>query len=60
MPWADVEQKTMLDQAQRYSAGFAGGVIFVTKSEDLAEHYSDVFRNAGIANFRFVITPAEG
>lgn len=56
-PWAVKEQQTMINQAAKYSAGFDGGVIYHTNSSQLASHYSQVFNNAGISNFRFVITP---
>jgi filamentous hemagglutinin len=48
----------MIDQASKYSAGFEGGVIYHTNSTELVAHYTEVFNNAGITNFRFVITPA--
>ena len=55
--WAIAEQQTMLEQAARYSANFPGGVIYHTNSVELATYYSRVFREAGITNFHFVITP---
>lgn len=57
-PWAKIEQQRMLEQARKYSAGYQGGVIYHTNSPELAAHYSQVFRDAGITNFEFFITPA--
>ncbi|MFZ6723816.1 hypothetical protein [Undibacterium sp. Ji49W] len=57
-PWAVAEQQNMLDQVIKYSSGFDGGVIYHTNSPELAAYYTQVFNNAGITNFRFVITPA--
>ena len=57
-PWAVNEQQTMVNQASKYSSGFDGGVIYHTNSAELATHYTQVFNNAGVTNFRFVITPA--
>jgi hypothetical protein len=48
----------MVRQAEAYSSGFPGGVIYYTNSSDLAVYYTRVFRNAGLTNFRFVIMPA--
>lgn len=48
----------MVDQAKKYSSGFEGGVIYHTNSPELAGHYSKVFADAGVTNFKFVITPA--
>ena len=58
-PWALAEQQSkMVDQARKYSTGFPGGVIYHTNSTDLAAHYTQVFNDAGISNFKFIITPA--
>ena len=57
--WAQAEQQAMINQARRYDAGFEGGVIYHTNSPELAAHYSDAFREAGIENFDFVITPTQ-
>ena len=57
-PWALAEQQSMLDQAKKYSEGFAD-TVYHTNSEDLAKHYSKVFTDAGIENFKFVITPTK-
>jgi YD repeat-containing protein len=57
-PWAVAEQQNVIDQAAKYSSGFEGGVIYHTNSQDFANYYSQAFSNAGITNFRFVITPA--
>ncbi|EHP38838.1 hemagglutinin-related protein, partial [Cupriavidus basilensis OR16] len=56
-PWARAEQQNMVTQAQKYAAGFDGGVVYHTNSPQLAAYYSQVFRNAGVKNFKFVITP---
>ena len=58
-PWALAEQKKMLDQAKKYSSGFDGGVVYHTNSTDLAIHYSKIFNEAGIENFKFLITPVK-
>lgn len=58
-PWAVAEQQKMVDQAFKYSAGFDGGVVYHTNSSAFASHYSKVFSDAGITNFKFVITPAK-
>lgn len=54
--WAVTEQKKMLHQAKKYEAAF-DQVIYHTNSYELASHYSAVFSNAGLKNFKFVITP---
>jgi hypothetical protein len=56
-PWAVDEQKQMIKQAQGYTLNFPGGAIYHTNSVDLGAHYTNVFRNSGVKNFRFVITP---
>ena len=58
-PWALAEQKKMLDQAKKYSSGFDGGVVYHTNSTDLAIHYSKIFNEAEIENFKFLITPVK-
>lgn len=57
-PWAVTEQRAMIDQARRYSAAFAGGAVYHTNSPELAAFYGQAFRDAGIENIRFVLTPA--
>jgi len=57
-PWAISEQQAMVNQATKYSSYFDGGVIYHTNSTELAAYYSQVFKDAGITNFKFVITPA--
>jgi filamentous hemagglutinin len=59
MPWAVAEQQNMVSQAQKYAAGFDGGVVYHTNSTELAAYYSKVFTEAGITNFKFVITPTK-
>ncbi|MEM9342846.1 MAG: hypothetical protein AAGA87_07355 [Pseudomonadota bacterium] len=56
-PWAVAEQDAMIAQARDYAAHFPGGAVYHTNSRDLAAHYSQVFRDAGIQNIEFVITP---
>lgn len=46
----------MVEQAKKYSSGFEGGVIYHTNSQELASQYSKAFTEAGVANFKFVIT----
>jgi len=48
----------MINQANLYSQGFDGGVIYYTNSEALAAYYTQAFQQAGITNFQFVITSA--
>lgn len=57
-PWAVAERQKMLEQATKYSEGFKGGVIYHTNSVELANYYTNEFRNNGVKNFRFIITPA--
>jgi hypothetical protein len=57
-PWAVDEQQEMIQQAKAYSLHFPSGVRYHTNSVDLAAHYTNVFRNFGLRNFRFIITPA--
>jgi len=59
LPFAVAERKRMVTQARNYSAGFRGGAVYHTNSTELATHYSRVFNDAGITNFRFVITPTQ-
>jgi hypothetical protein len=54
LPFAVEEQATMLQQARKYSAAF-DEVIYYSNSPELIAYYTTVFRNAGIANFRFVL-----
>ena len=56
-PWAVAEQQQMVRQAKAYSLFFSR-VVYHTNSVDLAAHYTRIFRESGIQNFRFVITPA--
>ncbi len=50
------EQAKMLEQAKRYSKEF-DEVIYHSNSQALIDHYSKVFRDAGLNNIRFVLTP---
>ena len=56
-PWSVAEQIKMVDHAKKYSSSFEGGVIYHTNSPELARHYSKAFTDAGVKNFKFVITP---
>ncbi|WP_181952484.1 hypothetical protein [Yersinia canariae] len=47
----------MVEQAKKYSAGFAGGTVYHTNSPELANHYTKAFNDAGIKNFKFIVTP---
>ncbi|WP_017912089.1 hemagglutinin repeat-containing protein, partial [Xanthomonas sp. SHU 166] len=58
-PWSVAEQTKMVDQAKKYSSGFEGGVIYHTNSPELASQYSKLFTEAGVTNFKFVITPVK-
>ena len=58
-PFALKEQQNMIKQAANYSAGFEGGVIYHINSPELAAYYTQLFQQAGITNFRFVITPVK-
>lgn len=55
-PWAIAEQNKVLNQAMKYSNAF-DKVFYHTNSVDLADCYTPIFKNAGIKNFEFVITP---
>ncbi|MGH1358704.1 MAG: hypothetical protein ACRBC3_08065 [Burkholderiaceae bacterium] len=57
-PWALAEQQKMLDQARAYDDVF-DDAIYHTNSTELADHYTKVFQDAGIENFKFVITPVQ-
>jgi len=50
-PWS------LAEQAKKYSSGFDGGVIYHTNSTELASYYSKIFNDAGVTDFKFVITP---
>lgn len=54
-PFAAAEQHEMVAQAKRYAAQF-DEVIYHSNSQALIDHYSQVFRQNGINNFRFVLT----
>lgn len=56
--WAVAEQRAMADQAKMYANGFKGEAIYYTNSPELADHYRQIFREVGINNIRFVLTPA--
>ena len=46
------EQRKMLNQAQKYNSAF-DQIIYHTNSVELANYYSDMFKNAGITNWKF-------
>ena len=48
----------MVEQAKRYDRFFEGGSIYHTNSPELASYYYRLFRAAGVAKVRFIITPA--
>ena len=58
LPFAQNTVQEMINQANLYSQGFDGGVIYYTNSEALAAYYTQAFQQAGITNFQFVITSA--
>ena len=49
----------MLLQAQKYSQAF-DEVIYHTNSRELKEHYSKVFKEAGLNNITFIETSYNG
>ena len=55
-PWAVAEQQKMLDQGVKYSRAF-DQTVYHTNSVDLVNHYTPLFQQAGVSNFKFVITP---
>jgi hypothetical protein len=57
LPWAVGERARMVTQARNYDAVF-DGIIYHTNSVDLANFYSRMLSEAGVTNFKFVITPA--
>lgn len=54
-PFAVAEQATMLEQARKYSAAF-DETIYHSNSPELIAYYTKVFEDAGITNFRFILT----
>lgn len=50
------EQNNMVIQAKKYTNSFPGGVIYHINSEELRDHYTKIFEEAGITNFQFKIT----
>ena len=54
-PFAIAEQAKMIDQAKKYSAAF-DEVIYYSNSPELIVHYTKTFQDAGITNFRFILT----
>ena len=45
----------MLEQARKYTAAF-DEVIYHSNSPELIAHYTKVFQDAGITNFRYILT----
>jgi hypothetical protein len=56
LPFAARIQADMLAQARSYSQAFSQ-VIYHSNSPELIAHYTRVFQEAGITNFRFILTP---
>ncbi len=54
-PWALKEQTAMIEQAKKYTAAF-DEVIYHTNSQEFANHYSQIFADSGINNYKFIIT----
>ena len=59
LPFASNPQNDMLLQAQKYSQAF-DEVIYHTNSRELKEHYSKVFKEAGLNNITFIETSYNG
>ena len=57
LPWAAAERARMVNQAKNYDAVF-DGIVYHTNSVELANYYSRIISEAGVSNFKFVITPA--
>ncbi|WP_424410224.1 RHS repeat domain-containing protein [Pasteurella sp. PK-2025] len=55
-PFAIKEQAKVLEQAKKYSSAFQE-TIYHTNSKEFAEHYGKIFKDAGIDNVIFQITP---
>lgn len=55
LPFALREQAKMLRQARAYSAAF-DEVIYHTNDPALRAYYKKIFEDAGIQNFRIIIT----
>ena len=55
-PWASGKIDDMLEQATKYSVTFSE-VIYHTNSMELANCYTKLFKEIGVNNFEFVITP---
>lgn len=58
-PWSAKAQREMLVQAMKYTSAYEGGVIYHTNSVEFARFYSRIFREAGLKNYDFKITPSE-
>jgi len=56
LPWAAAERARMLNQARNYNSVF-DDIIYHTNSVDLATYYSGVLPEAGVTNFKFIVTP---
>ena len=54
------QQNEIVEQAMAYSKNFPGGAIYHTNSPEFATYYNDVFKQAGIRNITFKITPVKG
>ena len=56
MEFAVKHREFIVNQAQKYSSYF-NDVVYHTNSPEFARHYNDVFKENGIKNIKFVITP---
>jgi len=56
LPWAAPERARMINQAKNYNSTF-DDIIYHTNSAELATYYSQLLKDSGISNFKFVITP---
>jgi hypothetical protein len=57
-PWSANAQREMIAQAAKYMSAYRGGVIYHTNSVEFARFYSKVFRESGLTNYKFIITPS--
>jgi len=59
-PWGIGAVNQMVKQAQAYENAYPGGVVYYTNSLQFAEYYTQLFEQAGITNFQFIVAPAIG
>ena len=55
-PWAIAEQQKLINQAKKYSDAF-DRVIYHTNSQEFMDHYSKVFKDNGVNNVEWILTP---